>query len=532
MALLCISSSNASLAEKPPNVILIVTDNQTESLVGAYGNRDIKTPNIDSLAEKGMRFDRAYAVSGVCSPTRATLLTGLIPSQHGVHNGLPSVVGMDGWAAIEEFRSLPQTLSEAGYNTALVGKYHLGVPEKPQIGFNYWVTFPSGHTTSFYDVQVIDNDKTYRLKGEHLTDFWTRRAVDFIDQQKNDKPFFLYLAYNGPYNLPPVVTREPVNRYVEYYTAHLPSFPQEPVHSYLRRLAINTSTVEAVEKEQAEMKDWGVDDAESIGKHGAKPELSFAWGAIDALNNKMAMVNLASEISMVDDGVGSVMEALKERGFEDNTIIIFTSDQGSAYGQHGLWGNSSWASPTPVYKEHMQVPLIVYSPAHTNWGESTSMIINEFDIFPTILDLIEMKDKKIENSPGKSFADTIRGKRQDWDNTAYFEYISTRVIVKPDWKYIKRMFGEEAELYGLKLDPNENNNLIYNPEYAEIIKSLNAEMTTFFDRYVDKKYDPWQGGTGKAILMYSDENGDFIENFPGWEKPIVEKKPRFSDLRQ
>ena len=112
--LCCLVLPGLSWAADRPNILLIVTDNQSEQLLGAYGNADVRTPNIDTLARDGMKLDRFYATSGVCSPTRASLLTGLMPSQHGVHNGLPSVFDIPDWATVAEFRSLPQTLSDAG----------------------------------------------------------------------------------------------------------------------------------------------------------------------------------------------------------------------------------------------------------------------------------------------------------------------------------------------------------------------------------------------------------------------------------
>ena len=168
LAVLAFTSFTA-FADERPNVVLIVTDNQSEKLLGAYGKADIRTPNIDSLAEDGVLFTRAYAASGVCSPTRATLMTGLMPSQHGVHNALPAKFDIDNWAAVGEFRSLPQTLAEAGYATGLVGKYHLGNPMQAQMGFQYWVTFPTGHTTSFHGVDVIDNGRSYRRSSSSAT---------------------------------------------------------------------------------------------------------------------------------------------------------------------------------------------------------------------------------------------------------------------------------------------------------------------------------------------------------------------------
>jgi len=517
-------------AETPPNIVLIVTDNQSEILLGAYGNQDIKTPNIDSLADDGMTFSRAYASSGVCSPTRATLMTGLLPSQHGVQNGLPAVFDIDNYAAVAEFRSLPQTLVESGYNTALIGKYHLGAPQQAQMGFQHWVTFPTGHTTSFYDIEIIDNGDVYRSGDEHLTDLWTRKAEEYIESQSEAAPFFLYLAYNGPYNLPPLVTREPVNRHADWYREHVPEFPQEPVHPFLRRAAIEESSIEDVLKEQAVYEAWGVEDPESIGEMGAAPELSYGWQTINALNNKTAMINLASEMTMIDDGVGRVLAALEKRGLQDNTIVIFTSDQSSAFGQHGLWGNSSWARPHPAYKEHMQIPLLIRLPSVVGKGTATDRIINQYDMFPTLLDLVGMSSVVIEDSPGSSFAPTLRGEEQDWDDTAYFEYITVRAIVKRDWKYIKRMFGEPSELYDLRNDPEENSNLFGDARYAEITLQLDGELDQFFLQTANEKYDPWRGGAGKAVQMYSDKNDQFESGFPGWHLPEVETLTPFSDL--
>jgi len=519
-------------ADQPPNVVLIITDNQSELLLGSYGNRDVNTPNIDALAQAGMRFTRSYSVSGVCSPTRATLLTGLLPSQHGVHNGLPSVFDIKDWAAVEEFRSLPQTLGDAGYNTALIGKYHIGAPHQPQMGFQYWVTFPTGHTTSFHNVKVIDNGKIYDTENEHLTDFWTRKAEDFIAGQSPEKPFFLYLSYNGPYNLPPLVTRPPKNRHAKYYTEHVPEFPQEPVHPFLRRAAIEESSIEDVLKEQAEYRDWGVDDAESIGAHGASAELSYGWQTINALNNKTAMINLASEMTMIDDGVGRVLEVLRQHGLEENTIVIFTSDQSSAFGQHGLWGNSSWAKPHPAYKEHMQIPLIVRQPGVVPNGTDSDRIISQYDIFPTLLELVGLHHRVIEDSPGRSFAPTLRGQEQPWADTAFYEYITVRAIVKKDWKYVKRMFGEPTELYHLKADPQEFTNLYGDPQYVEISQNLENELDDFFNSYAKEKYDPWRGGTGKAILMYTNKNERFEAQFPNWQTPAVEAQVPFSDVQR
>ena len=500
-------------AQTRPNIILILSDNQGSSLLGTYGNKEIKTPNIDRLANEGIRFNNAFSVNGVCSPTRATLLTGLIPSQTGIHVALPSDINVPGWSGIEEFRSLPQTLAEAGYNTGLVGKYHLGMPHKPQLGFRYWVTFPSGHTTTFYDQTVIDNGETYVVAG-HLTDFWTEKAVEFLSGQNKDKPFFLYLAYNGPYNLPPTVTMEPNNRHAAYYTEYTPSMPQEKIHPYLKNWA-----------------QGGRGPTSLMVKEG-----TTAWKAIEALNNKTAMINAASETAMVDDGVGAVMQTLKELGMDHNTIVIYTSDQGASYGHHGLFGNTSWSFPFTAHNINMQIPLIVRHPGRIPSGIENSRFINQFDLFPTLLGYVGMGDKSIANTPGKDFSPMLLGKDIDkWDDVAFFEFVTVRVIRTPEWKYMKRLDDDEPNtLYDLRNDPEERVNLIDHPAYMDVARELDRRLTTFFDRYSDKTYDLWKGGTAKGILLqkYYGRNDIFTSRFPDWKEPSLEKaKHVFTDVR-
>ncbi len=505
-------SFSASAGNSRPNIVLIVSDNQSHTLLGTYGNNEIKTPHIDKLAKQGVQFNQAFSVNGVCSPTRATLLTGLMPSQTGIHVALPSDIDVPDWSGIEEFRNLPQTFSEAGYNTALVGKYHLGMPQTPQLGFQYWVTFPSGHTTTFYDQTVIDNGKQYEV-AEHLTDFWTTKAVDYLSQQKSDKPFFLYLSYNGPYNLPPTVTMKPRNRHAEYYKKHIPTMPQESIHPYLKNWAQGLR---------------GPSDL--MLKEG-----TTAWTAIEALNNKTAMINAASETAMVDDGVGSIMQTLKKLGMDENTIVIYTSDQGASYGHHGLFGNTSWSFPFTAHNINMQIPLILRHPGKISEGIQSDKIINQYDLFPTLLEYAGMADKKIDNSPGKSFMPFLQERKvEDWDDAAFFEFVTVRVIRTPKWKYMKRLDDDEPNtLYDLQNDPGEKINLINNHDYSDTLKSLDQRLTTFFNEYTDKKYDVWNGGSAKGILLqkYYGRDDIFTSRFPNWKEPTLEKaKHVFSDL--
>lgn len=505
--LAALAVSGPAIAAARPNVLLILTDNQSPALIGAYGNREIRTPNIDRLANQGTLFTRAFATSGVCSPARATLLTGLIPSRTGVHNGLPERFAVPDYSAIEEFRNLPQTLADAGYVTGLVGKYHLGASAQPQLGFGTWVTFSGGHTESFVKQTVVDNGRTLDVAetGEHLTDFWTRRAVDFIKAQSGKQPFFLMLSYNGPYVLPPTVLDPPNTRHAAWYEAHPPTPVGDPVHPYLEAFARSFP--------------------DNIPLRGG----NVGRAAIESLTNPRAMINVASEVSMVDDGVGRVLDALEMSGLARDTLVIFASDQGSAFGQKGLWGNSSWGSPYPAYNANMQIPLIVRQPGQIPAARRSDHTVNEFDLLPTILDYVGLGDRRIADTPGRSHAALFRGGPAGEEQPVFFEYITTRVIQTRDWKYTKRFLDAPDELYDLAKDPGETRNLADDPAHAAVIGSLGAQLTAFFERYADPRWDVWRGGTAKAVLVYGNRNGRFAGHFPGWTPPVTVKSMPFRD---
>ena len=496
-----VAAAETSPAQRP-NVILIIADNQPARLLGAYGNREIATPNIDALARSGVLFRYAFAASGVCSPTRAALLTGLMPSQTGIHVALPGQPELEGWSAIEEFRNLPQTLADAGYVTGLVGKYHLGRHERPQLGFSSWVTFPSGHTTTFYDQEVIDNGRRYRVE-QHLTDFWTDKAIEFIEQRQGaDEPFFLYLSYNGPYMLPPTVLLPPRNRHAERYRRAIPSMPHEPIHPYLEAWARGRSPTGEMVREG-----------------------TTAWRAINAINNPVAMINTAAETTMVDDGVGRLLDFLSEQGLRENTLVIYTSDQGSRFGHGGLWGNTSWSFPFTVHGVNMEVPLMFSQPGRVPEGMVREEFINQVDMFPTLLDYLGLGELEIRDSAGRSFAAMLGGAEPEWDSTAFFEFVTVRVVRGGRWKYMKRFdTAEPHTLFDLVADPEEKHNLIDDPAHADVVAELDRRLTEFFARYSAPKYDLWNGGSAKAILLgrHYGRNEIFSDRFPGWREPFVE----------
>lgn len=460
VAVVVLAAVAATSAEgRPPNIVLILTDNQGAWTLGCYGNPDIRTPNIDRLAREGTLFERCFSSNAVCSPTRATLLTGLIPSQHGVHSYLTAggaQIGPDAYSTIAEFRTLPEILAEAGYTCGLSGKWHLGANVKPQKGFTYWVTMPHGDTRTFYNAEVVENGKI-RKEARYLTDFWTDRGVKFIEQNK-DKPFFLYLAYNGPYGLGPSMLQRAGNRHAEYYAdKEMKSFPREKAHPWLA-------------------------------------------GNKNLLNNIVAMRRYAAEVSGVDDGVGRILAALKENKVDDNTLVIFMADQGLAGGQSGLWGMGDHTRPLTAYDGTMHVPLIFWYPGHIRAAQRSDILVSNYDFLPTLLDYLGMKEKMPQKPrlPGRSYSDALKGKQGAWDNTVFFEFENTRAIRTDGWKYIVRFPHGPNELYDLKSDAGERHNLVDLPAHAVQQKELSGQLDAFFNRYADAQFDLSRGGRSKA----------------------------------
>ena len=441
-----------------PNLVFILTDNHGAWTLGCYGNKEIRSPNIDRLAAEGLLFTRAYCNNSVCSPSRASFLTGLIPSQHGVHCYIPNAaqIGPKAYSTIREFRALPKILAEAGYTCGLSGKWHLGDNLHPQEGFTYWFTKAGGHTTTFYNDDVIWQGKIYK-EPKYTTDAITDHAVEFLEQNRA-RPFFLYLAYNGPYGLGKVVNEEHRNRHTAYYAdKNMDSFPREKVNPWLR-------------------------------------ENRFA------VNNVKAMRSYAAAVSGVDDGVGRVMDALRRLGLETNTLVIFSADQGLNAGHGGYWGMGDHSRPINTHEATVRIPLIFTQPGRIAGGKTLDFMVSNHDFLPTVLEWLGLNDKMPASPPlpGKSFAAALRSQDMPWDNTIYHEFENTRMIRTPNWKLtIRHPYGPD-ELYDMEHDPGESENLIHVAEYSARQRELRTKLNQFFAKYVDPKYDRWKGGATKG----------------------------------
>jgi arylsulfatase A-like enzyme len=454
-----------------PNVVLILTDNHGAWTLGCYGNRDIRTPHIDRLAAGGVLFTRAHANNAVCSPTRASLFTGLMPSQHGVHTYLGAggaQVGPQAYNTIREFASIPKLLTDTGYTAGLVGKWHLGDNLKPQEGFSYWITKPHGHSPGFYNQEIIEDGKI-RTEPTYLTEFWTDHAVRFIELNRN-RPFFLALCYNGPYGLGGAAEEPIRNAHAEYYSTHdLPSMPRDRPHPW-----------------------------------------NFNYGRW--MDNIDVRRKYAAEVSGIDDGVGRVVDTLARLGLEDDTLVIFVGDQGLAGGHSGFWGMGDHTRPLTAFDWTTWIPLILRHPRRMTKGHRSDLLVSTYDVFPSLMHYLGLERQLPAKPelPGRNFAPVLEGKPVQWENTVYFEFENVRSIRTAEWKYIERIHQQPNELYDLRRDPGERMNLITRPEHAQTAAGLRDRLHRFFDRYSDPKWNLWKGGKSKADLITAELFG--IEN--------------------
>lgn len=463
-----------------PNIVLIFTDNQQASTLSCYGNSEVHTPNLDRLASQGMKFDNAFCPNAFCSPCRASVLTGTLPSQHGVHSWIDDRNMPDwpsGWHALNGMQTLPGLLKDDGYATALVGKYHLGEPTTPAEGFDHWVTLEDGHVRSFYCNRIFDNGNVYEQPG-HSVDFFTTKAKEFmVDQVADDNPFFLFLPYPAPYGHWPATQATDENRHTKRYAdCPMNSIPRE---------ALNKKAVDG----------FLMNNAEST------TDLDFSM-LMRAPNDLPTLRNYYSQISMVDDGVGEIMASLKELGIDDNTLLIFTTDHGLSVGQHGFWGHGGGSFPSNLHHAAHSIPLIVRQQGLVSEAQTSNLMVSNMDLYSTILDHAGVVPPDTDYPlPSRNLMPVLKGDMPtDWgDDAVYSEQEETRVIRTQKWALFKRFDGPTNqgigdELYDVENDPQETTNLSGLAEHSKTEAELNAMLTEFFRRYVRAEADLWTGG--------------------------------------
>lgn len=463
------------MATSRPNVLCILTDDQGVWAAGCYGNGEIHTPHIDRIAETGVRFDRFFVATPVCSPSRATLLTGRIPSQHGVHDWIRGGnVGEGAASYLEGEATYTDVLAAHGWRCGLSGKWHLGNSTLPQHGFSHWFTHQFGGGP-YNDAPMVRNGVPVTEPG-YVTNVITDDALAFIDRHANqDDPFYLGVHYTAPHS---PWTGHPQDIVDSYEDCPFDSCPQEPVHPWAGGL-----TRECM---------------------GDRESLKGYFAAVTAM----------------DIDVGRLLDRLDHHGIREDTLVVFLSDNGFSLGHHGFWGKGNGTSPLNMYENSIRVPALVSQPGRLPEGAVQPAMISAYDFMPTLLSYLDLPVPWDRNLPGRNAVDTwmcqSASSGSGRDHVVVFdEYGGTRMIRTESWKYVHRYPDGPDELYDLENDPGERANLADDAGYAGRCRSLREELEYWFDRYADPDRDGWSrpvSGAGQLRPVggaWDDDSPDF-----------------------
>lgn len=447
-------------AQKRPNVIMFMTDDHGAWASSPYGCAQMHTPNLAKLAQGGARFDRAYAATPVCSPSRVTYMTGVLPSHHGVHDWLRPVdsFGAKSPRWLEGHTTYASLLKKAGYQLGFAGKWHMGHDDTAQEGFSYWATVPGGGGT-FKDAEFVVNGKTVTMPG-FKEDAIGGFALDFLqNHRRKEDPFFLlvpFYAPHTPYDFTPDEDKAP------YKNSTFDCFPRVPRHPWANR---------------------GL----------AKDHL-----------NENSMRGYSALVTGMDRNVGRVLTWLEQNGLRNDTTIVFTADQGYNTGHHGVWGKGNGTWPFNMYEESIRVPLIWNHPGRIRPGQTLRPMVSSYDWFPTILDWTQTPAPAATRQRiGRSYADFLRGKTPRWQNRLYFEYAMVRAVRTENLKLVQRTQEWESELYDLEADAGETRNLFNDPAHANQKKTLSSDLSVFFQRTGAPPLEKWRDGAKQELTVYS-----------------------------
>ena len=481
------------MKQEKPNILFILTDDQGAWAMRCAGNTDIHTPNLDRIASQGYRFENFFCASPVCSPARASLLTGRIPSAHRVQDwirsgnldrdGLKKEIREDPYYLCEEkpiqylegMLTYTDVLKENGYTCALSGKWHLGDSMTPQHGFDKWFTI--GRGGCYYNKADIVENGEISFENRYITNVITDKALSYLEEfRTQDNPFYLSVHYTAPHS--PWEEDQHPGEYIEMYRdCGFTATPDLPVHP------------------------------------NQIPSAPSGTGEV----RKSLLRGYYAAITAMDADVGRLLDKLEALGIAEDTIVMFMADNGMNMGHHGIWGKGNGTFPFNMYDTAVKVPFLVSWPGHYPSGVVCRRMCSQYDFFQTLLDMVGIRRQLPDGLPGRSFADVFDGNTEKAGAVVvYDEYGPTRMIRTEEWKYICRSPYGPDELYHLSEDPEENNNLSADPEYATLINRMYIQLTRWFYTYADPAMDASREGvTGYGQLcrpgIYADRRNVFYK---------------------
>lgn len=467
-----------------PNILFIFADDHAAHAIGAYGSKINKTPNIDRLAKEGMLFRNAFCENSICTPSRATIITGKMSHMNGAYN-------VSDWFDGTQ-QTFPKLMQQAGYQTALVGKWHLA---SDPTGFDYWnILVGQG---PYYNPPMIENGERTKHTG-YTTDIITDVSLDWLKNKRDaSKPFMLMYQHKSPHR-----PWEPDPKHFQMYEDETIPEPSNMFDDYATRTdAAHDQTMSIAET----LNDR---DLKLEPRNYLNPDQKKAWDDFyGPLNEKFKAQKLEGKdlikwkyqryikdylrvVAAMDDNIGRVLQYLDETGLAKNTVVIYSSDQGFFLGDHG------WFDKRFIYEESLRMPLIVRWPGMVKEGSENSDLVQNIDYAETFLDIAGAKPPA--DMQGKSIVPLMKGQTpDDWRKSIYYHYyehpsehtVYRHYGVRTDrYKLISFYDRNQWELYDLEKDPHEMKNVYEDPAYAETRETLTKELRKLQQDY--KETDP------------------------------------------
>jgi arylsulfatase A-like enzyme len=478
-----VASPSAVRAADRPNILFIMSDDHAYQAISAYGSNRNQTPNIDRLAKEGMRFDRAFVTNSICGPARAVILTGKYSHLNGFHDN-----GGRAWFNGRQ-QTAPKLLQAAGYNTAMIGKWHLN---SDPTGFDYWhILIGQG---PYYNPRMKTSDGFVNHQG-YTTDIITDVALDWLKNKRDkSKPFLLMYQHKAPHR-----NWQPAERYLDKYKDEKIAEPDTLFDDWSGRAK------PAAENQMSVAKHLTPHDLKLVPQPGLTPEQQAAFDkAYGAENEELKKALLTPEqqtrwnyqryakdylrcIDAVDENVGRVLDYLDEAGLAENTVVFYTSDQGWYLGEHG-WYDKRW-----MYEESFRTPLIVRWPGKVEAGSVSDTMVMNLDFAETFLDIAGIEVPA--DMQGRSIVPVLKGQTpDDWRRSVYYHYYEFpqphyvhphRGVRTERHKLIHFYTIDQWELFDLEKDPQEMKSVYDDPAYAQTVADLKQELTRLMDHYKD-----------------------------------------------
>lgn len=460
-----------------PNIVFIMSDDHAAHAISAYGSRINKTPHIDRIAEGGMRFNNCFCTNSICTPSRATILTG---TYNHINEVTTLSTHLDG-----RLLTYPKLMQQHGYQTAIVGKWHLGHGGiHDPTGFDYWNVLPGQGL--YHNPVMIDKDGEKTHEG-YVTDLITDFSLDWLRERDQEKPFCLMVHHKAPHR-----HWEPDDKHADMYEDEDIPEPVTFNDDYANRAKAAAAAKMRVDR------DLNDQDLKQPVPEGLSPQEEKQWKYQRYIKDYLRC------IASIDDNVGRLLDYLDEEGLADDTIIIYTSDQGFFLGDHG------WYDKRFMYEESLRMPFLIrYPKAVAPGGVNDDMILN-VDFPATFLDYAGIDIP--ESFQGNSFRPLLQGETPaDWQTAMYYRYwmhgahhnvyahYGIRTLRHKLIYYYSDPLDQEGavgpteepewELFDLARDPYELVNVYDNPTYREVVKTLKTDLRRLQDKLGDTPYE-------------------------------------------